>query len=101
MSEHHCHAIGCSISTPPEMFMCKRHWFMLSKSIRDRVWATYRHGQCDDRRPSEDYCRVAMDALRFIAQKEGKTLTGQEPELLLYVFAAAGLLRVAPVGGTE
>jgi hypothetical protein len=74
------------------MFMCKRHWYMLPGVVRNQIWATYRPGQCDDRRPSQRYCDAAKNALTVLAQKEGRTITGNEPELLLYDFAAAGLL---------
>lgn len=92
MSDHHCHAMGCNVSTRPEMFMCKRHWFMLPKLNRDQIWATYRPGQCDDRRPSQQYCDAAKSALTVLAKKEGREVTGLEPELILYDIAAAGLL---------
>jgi len=65
---------------------------MLPKENRDQIWNTYRPGQCDDRRPSQEYCDAAKAALTVIADKEGRKLTGIEPEILLYDIAAAGLL---------
>lgn len=76
---HHCHATGCSVKVPPEMFMCKRHWFSLPKAMRDRIWATYRPGQCDDWKISHEYANAARAAVRFIATKEGK-----EPNTSIY-----------------
>lgn len=69
---HTCHATGCKTTVPPEMFMCKRHWFILPKRMRDRIWATYRAGQCDDWQISSGYADAAREAVRFIAVKEGK-----------------------------
>lgn len=54
---------------------------MVPKAIRDRIWATYRHGQCDDKNPSKDYCEAARDAVIAVAQKEGRT-----PDTRLYDF---------------
>jgi hypothetical protein len=55
------------------MFMCKAHWFMLPKAMRDRIWATYRPGQCDDWHISHEYAEAAREAVRYIAWREGKT----------------------------
>jgi hypothetical protein len=67
---HHCHATACHISVPPEMLMCRRHWFMVPKTLRARVWATYREGQCDDWQSSAAYCEAAKAAVTAVAQRE-------------------------------
>lgn len=69
---HTCHATGCTVRSPPTMFMCKRHWFMLPKALRDDIWRTYRPGQCDDWNITKAYADAARAAVRFIAAKEGK-----------------------------
>ena len=76
---HHCHATGCATAVPPVMFLCKRHWFRLPKALRDRIWATYRAGQCDDMSPSPSYCEAAKAAVTYLAEKEGKA-----PDVALY-----------------
>ncbi len=76
---HHCHATACSVEVPPEMFMCRKHWFSLPKTLRTRIWSTYREGQCDDINPSNAYCQAAKDSVTFIANKEGK-----QPDVRLY-----------------
>ena len=81
---HHCHATGCTLSVPPTMWGCRRHWFKVPKPIRDRIWATYRAGQCDDMNPSGDYCRAARDAVITVATKEGRI-----PDTRLYDFFLA------------
>ena len=68
---HHCHATNCSENIPPEMLMCKNHWRSLPWKIKKRVWDTYRPGQCDDMKPSREYCMAAKDAVIFVAVKEG------------------------------
>ncbi len=83
---HTCHAIGCDKEVPPEMFMCRRHWYMVPVAGRRAIWATYRPGQCDDWNPSGAYCRNAARAVRIVAEKEGRTVTGDEPELKLYEY---------------
>lgn len=70
---HHCHATNGNVSVPPEMFMCKRHWFMLPKLMRDEIWRTYRAGQCDDWNISNQYADAARKAVIYIANKEGVT----------------------------
>ena len=71
MNNHHCHATGCKVSVPPQMFMCKRHWYSLPKRMRDAIWRSYRPGQCDDKEISHEYAEAAREAVRFIAAKEG------------------------------
>lgn len=76
---HTCHATGCETPVPPEMFMCRRHWFMLPKQMRNRIWQTYRPGQCDDWEISHEYTEAAREAVRYIAKKECV-----EPEVSVY-----------------
>lgn len=78
---HHCHATACKVEVPPEMFMCKRHWFMLAGWLRKKIWATYRPGQCDDMAPSRAYCEAARESVVYIAEKEHLT-----PDTELYDF---------------
>lgn len=68
---HTCHAAGCSYRVPPEMFMCKRHWYSLPKQMRDRIWQTYREGQCDDWQISSEYADAAREAVKWLGIKEG------------------------------
>lgn len=71
---HHCHALGCKTKVPPEMLMCKKHWFMVPKALRDEVWRTYRPGQCEDMRPSRAWLRAANAAIKAVAMKEVVTV---------------------------
>lgn len=67
---HHCHATACKATVPPEMFMCRRHWYMLPKSLRNKIWRTYRPGQCDDWHISHAYAEAARECVRHIAGLE-------------------------------
>ena len=68
---HICHALRCSIPVPPKMLMCKMHWWMVPKLLRDEVWATYRPGQEVDKRPSGEYLTAHVRAVNAVAEKEG------------------------------
>jgi len=84
---HHCHATGCVVPVPPEMFMCRSHWFALPKALQERIWRTYRRGQEHDKQPSAAYCEAAKAAVTWIATREGR-----EPDIRLYdVLAPAAL----------
>lgn len=83
---HHCHATECRIGVPPQMFMCHRHWYMLSKPQKDAIWKYYRVGQCDDQKPSKTYCMIAKMAVMYIARREGIT-----PNTRLYDMFLASL----------
>ena len=59
------------------MFMCRRHWFMLPRSLRADIWDAYVPGQEVRKDPSDRYLHVAMTAIRWLADKEGRTLLGE------------------------
>ena len=68
---HTCHATDCPKGVPPEMFMCRTHWFSLPKRMRDAIWRTYRAGQCDDWNITHEYADAAREAVMYLAAKEG------------------------------
>lgn len=70
---HHCHAIGCRVATSPKMWSCKPHWYMVSKYIRDKIWAHYRDGQEVLKNPTTVYMYWFFRAQMAVAEKEGKT----------------------------
>lgn len=70
---HHCHATACGRTVPPEMWGCRKHWFMVPAVIRNRIWGAYRAGQCDDMNPSTEYCEAAKAAVIAVAIQEGVT----------------------------
>jgi len=76
---HHCHMTNCNVSVPPEMFACRKHWFMVPKPLRDETWRTYEDGQCDTWDASSAYCQAARAAVIAVAEKEGI-----EPDTSLY-----------------
>jgi hypothetical protein len=81
---HTCHAIACERNVPPMMLMCGFHWFKVPRKLRERVWATYRDGQCDTLDPSSAYCQAAKAAVIAVAEKEGRVIDPKEPKILLY-----------------
>lgn len=64
---HICHAMGCERTVPPRYLMCRRHWFMVPKSLRKLIWQTYRPGQETDKRPSKVYLEYAKQAITMVA----------------------------------
>lgn len=68
---HACHAAGCRVRVPPQMFMCKKHWYSLPKRLRDRIWETYREGQCEDWQITHEYAEAARECVRLVGTKEG------------------------------
>ncbi|WP_181070918.1 hypothetical protein [Candidatus Manganitrophus noduliformans] len=55
---------------PPKFWGCKAHWFALPKTLRDRIWATYRPGQEITKDPSPEYIAAARDVREWILKKE-------------------------------
>jgi hypothetical protein len=79
---HHCHARGCQVPVKPELLMCLRHWRMVPHPLQRAVWAAYRPGQCDDKRPSAAWHRAADAAIGFVARSEGQPVRSEETEAL-------------------
>ena len=44
---HACPGPGCTATVPTEMLACRRHWFQVSKPVRDAVWRAWRALQSD------------------------------------------------------
>ena len=78
---HRCHATDCRSSVPPERLMCLAHWRTVPRTIQRRVWAAYRPGQCDDMKPSPEYCIAARAAVVAVAARQGVT-----PDVRLYAL---------------
>jgi hypothetical protein len=47
---------------------------MVPQVIQRAVWAAYRPGQCDDKRPSEAWHLAADAAIGFVARAEGQSV---------------------------
>lgn len=63
---HHCHWPKCIVEVPPVMWGCKRHWFMLPKSLRKQIWAAYVPGQEITKTPSRTYVEIANKVQEWI-----------------------------------
>lgn len=70
--KHHCHWPTCTKEVPPAMWGCRTHWFTLPKSIRDKIWATYRPGQEIDKNPSDEYMEAFEEAYNWATEYEQK-----------------------------
>ena len=69
--KHLCHARKCNVGVPPRLLMCRRHWFMVPRELRARVWATYVPGQEITKTPTLEYLDAANAAIKAVAEKEG------------------------------
>lgn len=67
--DHECHWPSCSKQVPPAMWGCREHWMMLPRFLRQKIWATYRPGQENDRRPSIGYLAAAEQVQEWIRQR--------------------------------
>lgn len=69
--DHHCHARNCHVPVPRAMLMCKKHWFMVPREIRNLVWMYYQPGQEEGRAtPSRTWHDAADRAIAHVFQKE-------------------------------
>lgn len=68
--DHHCHWPGCGAQVPPAAWGCKKHWLMLPKHLRAKVWAAFRPGQEVEMTPSREYLDVANEVQQWIKSNE-------------------------------
>ena len=54
------------------MAMCRRHWYMVPKSLRVQVWAQYTQGQEIRKDPTPEYIDALMAAIDAVAEHEGR-----------------------------
>lgn len=76
--KHTCHARGCETLCRPVYLMCPRHWRMVHAKLQRAVWRTYRPGQCDDKRPSEEWHQAANAAIGYVAGLESQPIRMDE-----------------------
>jgi hypothetical protein len=69
-SPHACHARGCTTEVDPAMLMCKRHWSIVPKPLKNAVWGTYVAGQELRKDPTAEYLRAAQAAIDAVAEVE-------------------------------
>lgn len=67
-TKHHCHWPGCDAHCAPAAWGCRKHWFMLPRGLRNKVWASYRPGQEQTKTPSARYVEVAREVQAWIAE---------------------------------
>lgn len=65
--------------------MCSHHWSMLSISLQNQIYAAYRPGQCNDKRPSKHWMGLALKARAVVAHKEGRIDLEQYGKRLEYI----------------
>ena len=68
--DHICHARGCTTKTHPRMFMCKKHWHMIPKSLQKELWAVYVPGQEISKNPTHEYLEVAYKLIDYVSDLE-------------------------------
>lgn len=72
MSEHLCHAVGCTTPVPPRLLMCPRHWRMVPQALQVAVWANYSNGQEIRKNPTAEYIQAANNAIEAVAALESQ-----------------------------
>jgi len=58
-----CPITECEGKIDPSRLMCRAHWYMVPKILRDRVWETWRSGQGAFCLEHQDAVRVATAAV--------------------------------------
>ncbi len=82
---------------PPRMLMCLKHWKLVPRVTQLMIWAEYREGQEEDKRPSRIYLIVQRAAIAQVADREGRIddarATWTEAAAMVLAAQAAGETR--------
>ena len=70
--KHLCHARNCDKECKPEFLMCPKHWKMVPPNLQQDVYKHYRKGQCDDKKPSEEWLAAADAAIKSVSATENR-----------------------------
>jgi hypothetical protein len=62
-----CSIPRCNGQIDPSRLMCRAHWYMVPKELRDHVWATWRSGQGAFSQEHLDAVRTAVAAVPDVA----------------------------------
>ena len=65
--------------------MCKRHWCMLPRYYRGRIWAHYVPGQEVPKDPTMEYIRVAQEARLVVFRIEYRRDVKNRLEAIRYL----------------
>lgn len=63
MASHECPATGCTRRVGIHMLMCRPHWYMVPKPLRDDVWDAYAGGMGAGSGEHTDAITAAIDAV--------------------------------------
>lgn len=85
---HECHATLCRQPCEPRKLMCLKHWKMVPYQSQLKMLEHYRPGQCNDKRPSQEWFNAAQLAIAQVAQQEGAPMSRRHRELLANEVAA-------------
>ena len=67
---HDCPAQGCTRGVSPSMLLCRPHWYMVPKPLRDAVWAAWADGTGAGSPAHRAAISAAIDAVnRKLAQR--------------------------------
>lgn len=67
-----CPLPGCSAQIDPSRLMCRSHWYLVPRQIRDRVWATWRSGHQAFSPEHQQAVRMAITACQAAAMVAGR-----------------------------
>ena len=64
---HRCPIPRCADEIDPSRLMCRPHWYLVPKELRDQVWATWRSGQGAFSREHRETVHKAVVAVLTVA----------------------------------
>jgi len=75
---HDCPATGCTRRVGRGMLLCRPHWFMVPKALRDAVWDAYAGGLGAGSPAHLEAVSAAVEAVNAKLREKAATAAGEE-----------------------
>lgn len=72
MSGHKCPATGCTLNVAAHQLMCRIHWYMVPKALRDDVYAAWANGRGARSDAHQYVCDAAIAAVNDKIAERGQ-----------------------------
>lgn len=70
MPKQECPIEGCPNGRADKQLMCKRHWYMVPKELRDKVWLTARRMWRNEALGTQEWSEASNEAIAAVEMKE-------------------------------
>lgn len=72
MSGHNCPASGCTLNVATHKLLCRTHWYMVPRALREAVYAAWANGIGAGSPSHRAACADAIEAVNGLIAAQGR-----------------------------